>query len=140
MQVNGFINMQEKEGENMQLTDIQIQYIEYNLGIIKYRDLKECFDHYLDELYGSVEICGYYYESSEALHLIDSVAYECAFNDWLDNECSNNIYIEVNGSHYNYSSVYDLVQEWDDYGERCVYCFEPKGEKISCCGECHFIE
>ena len=24
--------------------------------------------------------------------------------------------------------------------EVCTYCGEPRGEKLSCCGECHWIE
>ena len=45
----------------------------------RYRDM-------LDEAYEPVNIAGLEYSTSNALRLVDPIAYTCGFNDWLDSE------------------------------------------------------
>ena len=52
----------------------------------------DCWDDYLDDVYGEVEICGQEYCASCALSLVDEVGYKCGKNDWLDVECQNIVY------------------------------------------------
>ena len=45
-------------------------------------EVEDAFDQMLDEIYGTVSIAGYEYDSSYALHEIDETAYRCAFNEY----------------------------------------------------------
>jgi len=44
------------------------------------------YDDVLDEIYGTVEIAGHLYTTSEALKAVDPIAYDNGFNDWLTSE------------------------------------------------------
>lgn len=47
-------------------------------------ELYEMFDEFLNCNYELVNICGYEYEPAHALKLIDNIAYNVEFNNWLD--------------------------------------------------------
>ena len=42
------------------------------------------FDDYLNDCYGTVNICGHVYDAAEALRDVNSYAYDEDFGDWLD--------------------------------------------------------
>lgn len=63
------------------------------------RDLEMLYREFLDEYYGEVEICGYKYESSSALRVVDPVAYRCGFADWISAELDERL-IEVDGEYF----------------------------------------
>ena len=44
----------------------------------------EQYSSMLDECYDEVDVCGYKYDPSHALRLLDPTAYRCGFVDWLD--------------------------------------------------------
>lgn len=42
---------------------------------------------YLNELYGTVEVCGYEYEAGDVLYELDPTAFAVGMSDWeVDNE------------------------------------------------------
>ena len=47
------------------------------------------YDEMLDECYEMVNICGYEYYPSYALKNLDSVAYDCGFNDYKNSQKSD---------------------------------------------------
>jgi hypothetical protein len=47
------------------------------------------FDEYLDECWGSVVICGFQYDVSEAFKLVDPIAYEESYIIFKDNNYPN---------------------------------------------------
>lgn len=49
-------------------------------------EAERMYDEMLDEVYGDIEIAGMHYQTSRALKELDSIAYRCGFNDWLDAE------------------------------------------------------
>ena len=54
-------------------------------------DPSDCFSHeeyddFLNDVYGVVEVCGHSYAASYALKRLDRIAYDCGFNDWLDDQ------------------------------------------------------
>ena len=44
----------------------------------------DTYDDFLDDIYGEVNICGYEYYSSYVWKQIDSIAYDCGFDDYLN--------------------------------------------------------
>lgn len=50
------------------------------------RDAEERYDEFLDNVFGEVNIGGYFYNTSYALKEIDPTAYREDFNNWLDSE------------------------------------------------------
>lgn len=42
------------------------------------------FDDYINECFGTVDICGHEYDAAEALRGVNSHAYDEDFDDWLD--------------------------------------------------------
>lgn len=42
------------------------------------------YDEMLDEVYGTIDICGYEYSASYALEQIDPIAYRCGMSDYAD--------------------------------------------------------
>lgn len=50
------------------------------------RDALEAYDEMLNEVYGTVKVAGYEYDTSRALKELDETAYRCGFNDWCDDE------------------------------------------------------
>jgi len=53
---------------------------------ISENDALERFDHFLDECWENVWVCGYEFTSSRALKQLDPTAYREEFNNWLDSE------------------------------------------------------
>jgi len=47
------------------------------------------FDQYLDEVYGTIEVCGVVFYASQILKAIDPIAYRCYLNDYesMGDEC-----------------------------------------------------
>ena len=44
------------------------------------------YDDTLDEVYEVAKICGYEYSPAQALKAVDPIAYQCGYNDWINNE------------------------------------------------------
>ena len=53
-----------------------------NIETFEYSCTDDEYEQMLDDVYGDVEICGMNYSSSQALKLLDPVAYRCAKNDF----------------------------------------------------------
>jgi hypothetical protein len=47
-------------------------------------ELEELYKESLDEIYGTVKVAGYEYDTSRALYELDPIAYRVGFSDWLD--------------------------------------------------------
>ena len=47
-------------------------------------DIADYYNDMLDDCYGEVEICGLEYSASIALQRVDTVAYNCGLNDFID--------------------------------------------------------
>jgi hypothetical protein len=45
-------------------------------------ELAQQFDEFLDEIYGTVKIAGYEYNTSQALKEVDPIAYSVGMNDY----------------------------------------------------------
>jgi hypothetical protein len=45
-------------------------------------ELAQQFDEFLDEVYGTVKIAGYEYNTSQALKEVDPIAYSVGMNDY----------------------------------------------------------
>lgn len=88
--------MNKLEEMNKRLAELQLSTLE----------LKERFDEFLDDVYGTVEVAGLSYCTSNLLKSTDPIAYRCGFNDWLDVEISEGNIKEVEGLYY-------PAQEWD---------------------------
>ena len=59
----------------------EIEEWEYDLD---YSDDKKLYDEYLDEVYGSVNVAGMTFDTSQTLQYLDPTAYRCGFNDFVD--------------------------------------------------------
>ena len=59
------------------------------MTFISERKLEEMFNEYLDEVYGSIIVAGYTYQTSDVLKDVDPIAYNEAFRDWLDVELTD---------------------------------------------------
>ncbi len=71
------------------------------------RELHEKYNDFLDEAYPACIIATYTYSTSDALKEVDPTAYRCGFNDWLDGEISNGIFIEKNDEYYDANTYVD---------------------------------
>jgi hypothetical protein len=56
------------------------------MRIITQREAEKGYEDFLDDIYGEVEIAGLKYSTSNALRLVDPIAYRCGVNDWTDGE------------------------------------------------------
>lgn len=75
---------------------METQYVEVDSQeIIPEYQLYERFDDMLNDVYGTVSIGEYEYNTAYALQKMDSVAYEEDFRNWLDNEITDGVYEEV---------------------------------------------
>lgn len=45
-------------------------------------ELTQQYDEFLDEIYGTVKIAGYEYNTSQALKEVDPIAYSVGMNDY----------------------------------------------------------
>jgi hypothetical protein len=64
-------------------------------------ELYEMYDEMLDSVYDPVKIGAYEYEVSTALRKVDPIAYELGFDEWLDSQIQDEVFIEdSNGSVY----------------------------------------
>lgn len=62
-------------------------------------ELTEMFDEFLDE-YDSIKILGMSYPVSDTLRLVDIVAYNTAFSDWLDGKTGDACVFEIDGNYF----------------------------------------
>ncbi|MCI0560309.1 MAG: hypothetical protein MN733_17625 [Nitrososphaera sp.] len=49
-------------------------------------ELRKRYREALDEAWGDVIIAGYSYPTSRALEILDPIAFDTGYNDWLDAE------------------------------------------------------
>lgn len=64
------------------------------------RELNDLYDDMLNAVYETVTIGGYEYETARALKLVDPIAYNCGFNDWLDAAVTDKQLFEVNNEYF----------------------------------------
>lgn len=62
------------------------------------RELEQMYCDMLDEVYGTVKIAGYEYETSKALADIDPVAFRCGLADYISSLIGESIW-EHNGDY-----------------------------------------
>jgi len=67
------------------------------------RRIEELYSGWLDEVYGSVEICGLTYSASDAFESVDPIAFRCGRNDWLDSEINCGLFVEFDGETFEVS-------------------------------------
>ena len=83
--------------------------------IVEHR-LEEQYDEMLDECYPECKVAGYEYPTSKVLAMIDPVAYQCGFADWLSNELEDRI-IEIDGKYFERDLVDGYELSLDSKGE-----------------------
>jgi hypothetical protein len=94
-------------------------------------ELKEVYEYVLEERYcemldaceSTVIVCGMSYNPSTVLASVDPIAFRCGFADWIDGECKDEAYIEINGEFYDYSEVKTIREE-------CIELVESEIEEI----------
>ena len=59
-------------------------------GLYDY-ELETRYDEMLDEIYGTVSVAGYEYDTSQVLREVDPIAHRVGFSDWLDSEIGETI-------------------------------------------------
>jgi hypothetical protein len=69
--------------------------------VISYGALDDMYKGFLDEIHGTVKICGYEYSSSRALGEVDPTAYRCGFADWLDSQVKDESLYEYDDEYSN---------------------------------------
>jgi hypothetical protein len=62
--------------------------------------LERMYCEMLDDVYGTVSICGLEYCASDALKATDPTAFRCGFLDWLDAEVKDGNLFEDDGEYY----------------------------------------
>lgn len=68
---------------------------------VTYSELSEMFDDMLNESWGIVEICGYYYyDTARALQLVDPIAYREELLNYIDRMCRDEELEEYEGNYY----------------------------------------
>jgi len=79
------------------------------------------FDEWLDNNYGIVDVCGYSFDASEALRILDETAYKREFADYQEN-ISREIEDEVHGLSdeesielYGYTIVAQEDEDFEEY-------------------------
>lgn len=78
----------------------------------------EYYDEMLDEVYGTINICGYEYSASYALEKIDPIAYRCCMTDYADSCYEDVLYWMENMSdgdeqHF-YGSLVEYIEEEEE--------------------------
>lgn len=85
------------------MTNEQKQAIIEQLETVSDSDLHDAYNEV-------VRLAGCEYEPATTLKNTDPIAYRCGFNDWLDAECQDGIYVEVNDEYYVASEVEELLE------------------------------
>lgn len=84
-----------------------------------YHQLEDMFEDMLNDCYEMVSICGYDYDQGRALRQLDPIAFRCGLLDYIDNQCSDDDLIEIDGEYYDHDItdyLADLYQEYfNDY-------------------------
>lgn len=95
----------------MNLSQKQIEAIQKGLEAISENDLEILYDEMLDEVHGEIKIGTLSYFASKVLSEVDPTAYRCGFADWLDYECQDDRFVEIEGLYYTYDLVEDFIVE-----------------------------
>ena len=88
-------------------------YITENMDETYYEDM-------LNEVYGEINVCGYFYDAADALYKLDPVAYQCGMNDYYDSLWSD-IKYDINRM--------DEGDEEEFYGLKVEIPFEEEEEE-----------
>lgn len=68
--------------------------------LITEQDLEVIFDEMLNDTHQAIRILGLDFDPSTILKECDPIAYQCYFNDWLDQEIENGFIIQEKDSYY----------------------------------------
>ncbi len=75
------------------------------------------YDEFLNECYSEEKdrtVCGCSITPSELIKQEDPVRYRCGFSDWLDSECQNGRYIEIDDGYYTEDNLNEAQEELKD--------------------------
>ena len=97
----------------MSFTKEQIERIKLELEVVTERELEADHWNMLNEVYGTINICGLDYDAADVIRSTDPVAFRHSFSDYLD---SRDDVIEIAGECYNTSEVEDLIEEMEEGG------------------------
>jgi hypothetical protein len=76
------------------------------------REMKEQYDEMLDDCYGVVKIGTYEYETSTTMKNVDPTAYNCGFNNYVD---EREDILEFEGRYYAAQSIEDALDQGEEY-------------------------
>ena len=99
------------QGGSMIYTKEQIERIKLELEVVTERELDADHCNILNEMYGTINICGLDYDAADALRSTDPVAFRCSFSDYID---SRDDVIEIAGECYSTSEVEDLIEKMEE--------------------------
>ena len=95
----------------------KIEYLEETKEKLENEFDEEEYDEMLNEIYEEVNICGYKYEPSHALKLIDEIAYDTGFNEW-QSECITEKEEEIDNEIQDLEDeIQELQEEYEEYLE-----------------------
>jgi hypothetical protein len=67
---------------------------------VTYKELEDEFEELLNDTNDLIKIGNLTYEAGHALKNIDSIAFRCGVNDYIDNLLSDNYLEEIDGEYY----------------------------------------
>lgn len=70
------------------------------MALVKEHQLYKHFDDFLNESYGYVSVAGLHYQTSRAFKMIDPIAYEEDFKNWVDSLLKDELLFEKDGLYY----------------------------------------
>jgi hypothetical protein len=74
-------------------------------------DVESDYDNYLDSCYPEVSVADLKYTTSMVLKQIDPTAYRCGLCDYIDSQCKDRIWVEINDKYYDYDDFQLLKDE-----------------------------
>lgn len=74
-------------------------------------DVESAYDNFLDECYPEVYVAGSKYTTSMVLKQIDPTAYRCGLCDYIDSQCKDREWVEINDKYYDYDDFQSLKDE-----------------------------
>lgn len=78
--------------------------------VFDYDDIESLYEELLNELYPSVDVCGFPYDGGYLLKLVDETAFRCGCSDWSSEE-----FEELGDGYYMRKDDYEsLVAELED--------------------------
>lgn len=95
-------------------------------------EMEDYFQEFLDDLYGIVDIAGHSFGTGSVLREMDYTAFREDFNNWLDSECQNGEFLDLNLSENTTCDTCngDLTQDeavtsfTDETGPICTTCLD----------------